>query len=90
MPLVYHEDYNITACGIEKMHPFDSCKYGRVFKDILRLYPHTQAFTPKYISRGLLLELGMSKWYLFKMCYSAYTSTLIELPLLFLPGAFLR
>lgn len=25
--LVYHNRYNITACGIEKVHPFDSIKY---------------------------------------------------------------
>lgn len=32
MPIVYHPDYNITFFGIEKLHPFDSTKYGRVFK----------------------------------------------------------
>jgi hypothetical protein len=29
IPIAYSDDYNITACGIEKCHPFDSCKYGR-------------------------------------------------------------
>ena len=29
IPIIYSEDYNITACGLEKCHPFDSCKYGR-------------------------------------------------------------
>ena len=29
IPIAYSEDYNITAGGIEKCHPFDSCKYGR-------------------------------------------------------------
>jgi histone deacetylase 11 len=28
-PICYSEDYNITACYLEKCHPFDSCKYGR-------------------------------------------------------------
>lgn len=32
IPIVYHENYNITACGIEKWHPFDSCKYGNVYR----------------------------------------------------------
>lgn len=27
--IVYHKSYNITACGLENMHPFDSVKYGR-------------------------------------------------------------
>jgi hypothetical protein len=29
LPICYSNDYNITACGLEKCHPFDSCKYGR-------------------------------------------------------------
>ena len=28
--LVYHPKYNMKLCGIEKRHPFDSCKYQRV------------------------------------------------------------
>jgi histone deacetylase 11 len=31
LPIVYSPQYNITACGLEKCHPFDSCKYGRIF-----------------------------------------------------------
>ena len=23
-PFIYHERYNVTACGIEKLHPFDA------------------------------------------------------------------
>lgn len=30
LPIVFSPAYNITACGIEKVHPFDSVKYGRV------------------------------------------------------------
>uniref|UniRef100_A0A1I7U750 Histone deacetylase n=1 Tax=Caenorhabditis tropicalis TaxID=1561998 RepID=A0A1I7U750_9PELO len=29
-PIVYHADYNVTAFGIEHLHPFDSSKWGRV------------------------------------------------------------
>ena len=28
-PIVYCEGYNITACGLERVHPFDSIKYRR-------------------------------------------------------------
>ena len=31
LPIVYSPDYNIHAFGIEKLHPFDSSKYRRVF-----------------------------------------------------------
>lgn len=29
LPIVYSNSYNITACGVEKLHPFDSCKYQK-------------------------------------------------------------
>ncbi len=30
LPVVYHPDYNITFGGLEKLHPFDSCKFKKV------------------------------------------------------------
>ena len=30
-PIVYSPGYNITACGFEKLHPFDSTKYKRIW-----------------------------------------------------------
>lgn len=30
--IVYDPRYNIRLCGIEKKHPFDSCKYERVLQ----------------------------------------------------------
>lgn len=30
MPIVYHPDYNITFMGLEKLHPFDAGKWGKV------------------------------------------------------------
>lgn len=32
LPIVYSPRYDITLLGFEKLHPFDSAKYGRVFK----------------------------------------------------------
>ena len=34
LPVVYHPDYNITLAGMEKLHPFDSQKYGRVVRQL--------------------------------------------------------
>jgi len=31
VPIVYSKGYNITACGFEKAHPFDSTKYRRIW-----------------------------------------------------------
>lgn len=30
VPIVYHSKYNITAFGLERLHPFDSVKYRRI------------------------------------------------------------
>src|SRR3954464_7594023 len=30
VPVVYSPAYNITAFGLERLHPFDSRKYGRI------------------------------------------------------------
>jgi histone deacetylase 11 len=34
-PFIYSESYNLTACGLEKVHPFDSIKYRRVFQALV-------------------------------------------------------
>lgn len=36
-PIVYSPRYNITLCGLEKIHPFDSVKYRRVYNDLWKL-----------------------------------------------------
>ena len=30
IPLIYHPCYNITAFGLERLHPFDGRKYRRI------------------------------------------------------------
>lgn len=56
-PLIYHPRYNITACGLEKIHPFDSSKYSRVVS-FLRTYglidSGTVLYKPEMISRAIL------------------------------------
>uniref|UniRef100_A0A8C5HAQ3 Uncharacterized protein n=1 Tax=Gouania willdenowi TaxID=441366 RepID=A0A8C5HAQ3_GOUWI len=45
LPIVYHPDYNITFIGLEKLHPFDSGKWGKVIRflkvSVLRAGLHT-------------------------------------------------
>jgi histone deacetylase 11 len=36
IPIVYHPGYNITACGLERRHPFDSVKYSRIRDELVR------------------------------------------------------
>jgi hypothetical protein len=35
IPIVYSTKYNISAFGLEKLHPFDASKYRRVFNDLV-------------------------------------------------------
>jgi histone deacetylase 11 len=90
---VYHPDYNITACGIEKYHPFDSCKYLRVYEELVTNGPvlPRQILKPTgCCSRGLMLYLGVSWSYLLCLCYSIKVFRIVEVPVCVLPGAFLR
>ena len=36
VPLIYSKSYNITACGLERLHPFDTRKYKRIFDWLIR------------------------------------------------------
>lgn len=36
IPIVYHSRYNITAFGLERLHPFDSVKYRRIHDWLIR------------------------------------------------------
>src|SRR5437870_3253593 len=36
VPLVYHKGYNVTACGLERLHPFDGVKYRRIHDELIR------------------------------------------------------
>ena len=35
IPIVYSPKYNITAFGLEKLHPFDASKYRRIYEDLV-------------------------------------------------------
>ena len=31
-PIIYSAEYNISFLGVEKLHPFDAAKWGRVYQ----------------------------------------------------------
>ena len=59
IPLIYHPGYNITAFGLERLHPFDSRKYRRIHDALIarRLRRRSDFVRPKAASRRELLEL---------------------------------
>lgn len=91
-PIVYSASYNIKACGLEKCHPFDSCKYGRIFEYLKKkkiVDQSTKIHEPSIPSRQFLLE-KMKALYLFRLNYSIPICACLEVPLFFLPAWFLR
>lgn len=91
-PIVYSDSYNITAFGLEKCHPFDSCKYGRIFDSLKKkkiIEGTTKIHSPELPSREFLLD-KMKALYLFRLNYSIPICACLEVPLFFLPAWFLR
>ncbi|OMJ75608.1 hypothetical protein SteCoe_25228 [Stentor coeruleus] len=86
VPIAYHHGYNITACGIEKLHPFDSQKYGKVFHE---LNIQGQYIVPSKCPRSLLIAVHPF-WFLLSLCYSLQIFRAIEVPIFFLPAPVLR
>ncbi len=83
LPIIYSEDYNISFLGLEKLHPFDSKKYGRVFKLLnekrgLTLFQFHQ---PAPVSDADLLQIHTHA-YLHSLSDSATAARIAEMPLL--------
>jgi len=62
-PIVYHPKYNISAFGFEKLHPFDSQKFGRIYSLLLRknvIIDESNIHQPTNINRALLATVIIS------------------------------
>lgn len=91
-PIVYHKGYNMTLFGIEKIHPFDSTKYDKIFKLLIEkkvLSAETILHKPTHISRALLSRVH-SRSYLARLNYSLILTRIVEIPLCVIPACLLR
>ncbi|XP_029548574.1 histone deacetylase 11 isoform X1 [Salmo trutta] len=88
LPIVYSPVYNITFMGLEKLHPFDSGKWGKVIHFLKE---------EKLISDGSIVEareaaeedllVVHTKRYLNRLKWSLVVASITEIPpLLFLPN----
>ncbi|XP_037550566.1 histone deacetylase 11 [Nematolebias whitei] len=88
LPIVYHPDYNITFMGLEKLHPFDAGKWGKVINFLKE---------GKFLHDGNIVEareateedllVVHSKRYLNRLKWSVVVASITEIPpLLFLPN----
>lgn len=59
VPLVYHPSYNITAFGLERLHPFDSRKYRHIHDSLIArgLRRAGQFVRPQRVGRAELLNV---------------------------------
>ncbi|KAM4613503.1 histone deacetylase 11 [Polymixia lowei] len=88
LPIVYHPDYNITFMGLEKLHPFDAGKWGKVIRFLKE---------EQFITGGDIVEareakeedllVVHTKRYLNRLKWSLVVATITEIPpVLFLPN----
>ncbi|XP_078270078.1 histone deacetylase 11 isoform X2 [Rhinoraja longicauda] len=87
-PIVYSPDYNITFLGLEKLHPFDAGKWGKIvnfLKEAMMIKDETIVRAREAQEDDLLVV--HSKRYLNKLKWSFIVATITEiLPVAFLPN----
>jgi len=94
IPIIYSQGYNLSACGLERFHPFDARWYERTFellvdKGVISPFDWDwKIYNPSSCERVYLLHMSVT--YLLKLHYSFFISKILELPLSFIPSWFLR
>ncbi|XP_029948322.1 histone deacetylase 11 [Salarias fasciatus] len=88
LPIVYHPDYNITFMGMEKLHPFDAGKWGKVIHFLReeQLVTDGNIVEAREATEDDLLVVH-TKRYLSRLKWSLVVATITEIPpLMFLPN----
>ncbi len=80
IPIIYSPKYDISILGIEKFHPFDTQKYGKIYKYLIDNLKYTkeQFYNPEIVSDDDLL-LVHSKEYLDSLSNSKAISQIAEI-----------
>ncbi len=81
IPIVYHPLYNITAFGLERLHPFDSRKYRRIHDALISrgLRRSADFVRPGSVTRSELRRIH-SPHYLSSLRSSETLSRILEVP----------
>jgi histone deacetylase 11 len=90
VPLVYHPRYNITAFGLERLHPFDSTKYRRIHDWLIRqgLRAAEEFHAPHSCSRADLLRVHAPE-YIESLKERSTLAAILEVPIIgSLPASF--
>ncbi|CAG2242022.1 HDAC11 [Mytilus edulis] len=91
-PIVYTNQYNINALGMQKLHPFDAGKWGRVFQMLKEagMLSETDVVTPKEATSQDLLVVHTQK-YLDNLTWSSVVARITEvLPVALVPNFILQ
>lgn len=88
VPIVYHPRYNITAFGLERLHPFDSRKYRRIRDWLVRqgLRKPAEFVPPRPCSHADLLRIHTPE-YLRSLRDRKVLARILEVPVVrYVPG----
>ncbi|MDZ4838306.1 MAG: histone deacetylase [Candidatus Melainabacteria bacterium] len=91
VPLIYSPSYNISAFGLEHLHPFDSSKYDKIYKSIKNagLRSEDDFLRPTSISEEALLRVH-TREYLDSLKDSWELAKILEVgPSMFVPSILL-
>ena len=82
IPLIYHPCYNITAFGLERLHPFDGRKYRRIHDDLIArgLRRPGDFVRPSRVSQRDLLTLHVPQ-YLHSLGRIEVLARILEVPI---------
>ncbi|XP_067127820.1 histone deacetylase 11 isoform X1 [Centruroides vittatus] len=81
LPVIYSPTYNIGFFGLEKLHPFDSGKWGRIYQFLKdgKMIIEGQTVEPEEATDEELMVVH-SQSYLNKLKWSAYVARITEVP----------
>ena len=81
--LIYHRRYNIGLLGLERLHPFDSRKYGRAWRELRRQFgrdlDRAWVRPRRPVSRAELLGVH-SEGYLKRLRNPKFVAGVLEVP----------
>src|SRR5262245_31230912 len=83
--IVYSPQYDIKFFGLEKLHPFDGCKYSRAWQELYNAFGkrlEEYHITPTEPVQDRDLRLIHSEFYLKALTESTSVAMALELPIL--------
>lgn len=81
VPIIFHKNYDITCIGLEKLHPFDTAKYGKIYNFLKSKFKlkDPQFYKPKLVTDVELLTVH-SLEYINNLNYSSNIAQIAEVP----------